>query len=221
MVDPTKITNYNLDQQQLEEVVLFWVCAAGKNGVTAARSLDNLLSKWRCLGRSAFQIVRKLVAMHDLPQEMKLAGIGCYNNKAKTFNALAHSGLNLKDCSLDCLESIPGIGPKTARCFLLHSRPNQQYAGLDTHILSFMRDCGISAPRSTPSGKKYRNLENQFLQIVKMSKKTVADLDLIIWNVYSGRSVDKFDIELLEKLKIDYHQRMIQNVESNCSLVSE
>jgi len=198
MVDPTKITNYNLDQHQLEEVVLFWVCAAGKNGVTAARSLNNFLS--RILNSSPFEVIRRT---ENLAQTMKNAGIGCYNNKAKTFASLANSGLNLKTCTVDDLENISGIGPKTARCFLIHSRPNQNLAGLDTHILSFMRDCGINTPKSTPTARKYKVLEKIFLQIVKMSKKSAADLDLLIWNVYSGRRQDRIAIEFIDKIKLD------------------
>lgn len=198
MVDPTNITSYNLSQHQLEEVVLFWVCAAGKNGVTAARSLNNFLSHHPNHG--PFDAIKKT---HNLAQAMKNAGIGCYNNKAKTFLALANSGLSLKTCTVDELEQIKGIGPKTARCFLIHSRPNQNFAGLDTHVLAFMRDCGIKTPKSTPTGNKYKSLEKMFLQIVKMSKKLVADLDLLIWNVYSGRRQDKIAMEFIDKLKLD------------------
>jgi len=220
MVDPTKITNYNLDQHQLEEVLLFWVCAAGKNGVTAATSLHKFLLRYD-KPKSPFERIRFLDKRTNLADQMRLSGIGCYNNKAKTFKALSKSGINLKTCTVEELESIPGIGPKTARCFLLHSRPGQNYAGLDTHILSFMRDCGIAAPRTTPTGKKYKSLEQQFLEIVKMSKKSVADLDLIIWNVYSGRSVDKFDIELLDKLKIEYLERITNYDQSNRPVVTQ
>lgn len=43
MIDPTNITDYNLSKEKLEEVILFWVCAAGKNGVTATKSLERTL----------------------------------------------------------------------------------------------------------------------------------------------------------------------------------
>lgn len=201
MVDPNNITSFNLSHDKLEEVILFWVCAAGKNGTTAARTLENLLANWRKPGESAFQVVRIIANKTSLAEEMRKAGIGCFNNKAKSFIALANSGLDLKTCSVEELEAIPGIGPKTARCFLMHSRPNQQYAGLDRHILNYMSDCGISTPKNTPTGKKYKDLEQQFLRLVKMSKKSVADLDLMIWKVYSGRHQDKKAIIFLDSLK--------------------
>lgn len=90
---------------------------------------------------------------------------------------------------LEDLEAIPGIGPKTARCFLIHSRPDQQYAGLDTHVLKFLRDKGHEVPASTPTGKKYKELEKVFLQYAAESGMTVADFDLAIWNQY--RSVKR------------------------------
>jgi hypothetical protein len=191
MVDPTKITNYSLSQSELEEVILFWVCAAGKNGVTAARCLNSLLCSWIDKlpnNSSPFQIIRFIFLNSDLAQEMKYHGIGCYNNKAKTFISLVNQSLDLKNCSIEDLESISGIGPKTARCFLIHSRENQQYAGLDTHVLKFLRDKGHVVPKSTPTGKKYYDLEKIFLQYVEDSGMSVADFDLMIWNDYrNGR----------------------------------
>jgi hypothetical protein len=193
MIDPTKITNYRLSQAKTEEVLLFWVCAAGKNGVTAAKCLDRLLSTWRERASrikpkpSPFDIIRHISQVGDLADEMKNHGIGCYNAKAKTFLHLVGKSMDLKKCTVEDLESVPGIGPKTARCFLIHSRPNQQYAGLDTHVLKFLRDKGHEVPKSTPTGKKYRDLETVFLKYVAESGMTVADFDLMIWNDYRNR----------------------------------
>lgn len=193
MIDPTKITNFNLNDHQLEEMILFWVCAAGKNGVTAARCLDELLCTWQDTTKkfkknpSPFDIIVAIINNGNLPAEMKKAGIGCYHNKSKTFISLINKRFDLKRCTVVDLESVYGIGPKTARCFLIHSRANQQYAGLDTHVLKFLRDKGHHVPKSTPTGKKYRELELIFLDYVKDSGKTVADFDLIIWNDYRSR----------------------------------
>ena len=184
-VDPDKITEYDSSVPELELRILFWVCAAGKNGNTAARCLQSLLNKWKALGRSPFAIVRNIP---NLAQEMKESGIGCYGNKSKTFIQLANSCINLKTCTVDDLEDIYGIGPKTARCFLIHSRPNQRLAGLDTHVLKYLREQGIDAPTSTPTGKKYRELELQFLALADKAGKSVADFDLEIWLSYRKKS---------------------------------
>lgn len=185
MLDPTKITKFNATKSELEEMILFWICAAGKNGVTAARSLDKLLLL--SLHGSPFDKIIEIAKKSDLSQKMKSCGIGCYNRKATTFLSLIDGKLNLKTCSVDDLEKISGIGPKTARCFLIHSRPNQQLAGLDTHILKFLRDQGLDVPKTTPTGKKYKEIEAMFLKYVKKSGMSVADFDLKVWNEYRSK----------------------------------
>lgn len=188
MIDPSKITNYNLDTYGLQEVLLWWILAAGKNGVTAARCLDSFLSSWKAGRELPFEVVKRVDSVASLPEEMKAHGIGCYNNKAKSWRHLSNSNIDLKSCTLEELESIPGIGPKTARCFLIHSRRDQNYAGLDTHLLKFLRLVGYDAPKSTPTKKKYAYLEKEFLDLVKKSGKPVAYFDLVIWNYYSKNS---------------------------------
>lgn len=192
MIDSANITNFNASKAELEELILFWVCAAGKNGTTAARCLDRLLTKWRSPEYSVyfypFTVIKTIDYYSNLEQELKEAGIGCYKSKTKTFLALINSGINLRTCTVEDLEDIYGIGPKTARCFLIHSRPDQRYAGLDTHILKYLRSKGHEVPKSTPTGNKYRKLEKIFLEYADQSGMSVAEFDLHIWNSYKIKS---------------------------------
>lgn len=191
MIDPEKITNYRLTDTQLEEHILFWVCAAGKNGHTAAKSLDKLL-KMVCgpYGTPMASIFRAY-SLYDLSQCMKACGIGCYNNKARTFKELSTEyltgRLNLRTCTAEDLEKIHGIGMKTSRCFILHSRYGARYAGLDIHLLKHLRTKGVeNVPKSTPSSKKeYERLEQQILKMADVANMTPAEYDLKIWNKYS------------------------------------
>lgn len=202
MIDPTNITNFKQTRPKLEEVMLFWICAAGKNGKTAARCLDRFLKTWRAETRlggaritsrpSPFECIKYICdvwSVEELANEMRNFGIGCYNQKSKTFAELAYSEFDLKTCTLEQLETIKGIGPKTARCFLIHSRPDQRYAGLDTHVLKYMRERGYEVPKSTPNGNQYRKIETQFLKLADESGKTIAEFDLEIWNEYSQRKI--------------------------------
>jgi len=204
MIDPEFITNYNLTDRELEEYILFWVCAAGKNGRTAARCLEVFLSMITFNNMSPFEAIRskdtydnlttdtmkKILSEHKTIAElMRLSGIGCYNNKSRTFIELAWSNINLKICTVDDLEKIYGIGMKTSRCFILHSRKNVRYAGLDTHILKFLKAMGYNTPKSTPTGKKYLELEAAFLNYADMVYKTPAEFDLDIWNQYSVKTL--------------------------------
>lgn len=196
MINPEKVTNYRLSDRQLEEFILFWVCAAGKNGRTAARCLEKFLRSQRAFydNSSPFIAVLKAHGKYNLPQLLKECGIGCYNSKAKTFFELAiakYKGeLDLRTCTPSDLETIHGIGPKTARCFILHSRKNAQVAGLDTHMLKHLRALGYpDIPKTTPTGKKYLTIENYVLSLAKEAGMSPADYDLMIWNKYSVKSI--------------------------------
>jgi hypothetical protein len=190
MVDPTNITNYNLTDAELEERILWWCLAAGKNGRTAAKQLDRLLNILTYNNFGPFESLRfydMSVTNAALPPLLRDCGIGCYNHKAKAIQSLIWSELNLRTCTAEDLESIYGIGMKTSRCFIIHSRPDAQYAGLDTHVLKFLRSKGVDAPLSTPgSRKKYLELEKIFLTYAQESGKVVSQFDLDIWNYYSG-----------------------------------
>jgi thermostable 8-oxoguanine DNA glycosylase len=192
MIDPEKVTEYDQRTNRLEEFILFWVCAAGKNGRTAARCLDKLLYALDITRTmSPFAAIRATKA--NLPQLMKKCGIGCYNSKAKSFRQLANTGLNLRTCTVDDLESIHGIGMKTSRCFIMHSRKNAQVAGIDTHLLKHLRAKGIKdVPKSTPGSKKqYLRLEKEILRLAKEANMAPADYDLMVWNKYSVKSTSK------------------------------
>jgi len=186
MVDPTRITNFNLTKHRLEEMILFWVCAAGKTAKTAAAGLELFLMLIRTQRNKRPFYDIKHRSRKRLPSYLKACGIGCYNQKAETFWQLAHSGLNLRTCSVDDLERIKGIGMKTSRCFIIHSRKDAQCAGLDTHILKFLRSKGFDAPKQTPTRRTYLALEREFLILAKKARKPIAIFDLEIWNEYAN-----------------------------------
>jgi endonuclease III len=200
MINPEKITNFNLTTSELEEHLLFWVCAAGKNGRTAAKCLDRLLNLFKNwtrnkklpIYRSPFKLIRQMNHFHKrkmwLADLMKQCGIGCYNNKSRTFLELVESYFDLQTCSVQDLERIYGIGQKTSRCFILHSRKDAKVAGLDVHILHYMRELGYDAPKTTPTGKKYLKLEQDFLKLTEEAGKTASEFDLEIWNQYSTKT---------------------------------
>jgi len=191
MIDPSNITTNTATLDELEELILFWVCAAGKNGRTAARCLDTLLDSIHKEGCSPFDCIR--ACNKPLPQLLKMCGIGCYNSKAKSFIQLSESSLNLRTCTADDLESIHGIGMKTARCFIMHSRSTARYAGLDTHILKHLRTKGVeNVPKSTPSSKReYKRLEKEVLKLADKAGMSPSQYDLMIWNKYSVKSTPR------------------------------
>lgn len=193
MIDPTDVTKYDRTEAELEEWLLFCIVAAGKTAKTQARLLDGFLTNLRNLSKeltgksnqSPFQLIWNADSIGALRSEIEKSRLGQYNRLEKSFRK-THDFLNkMKTISIDELETIPGVGPKTARFYLLHSRQNQNYAVLDTHILHYMRDNGLTALKVTPSGKVYAQTEQLFLNHAKSINKTLADLDLEIWTKYS------------------------------------
>jgi endonuclease III len=90
--------------------------------------------------------------------------------------------------TIEELESVYGVGSKTARFFVLHSRPDANVACLDTHILKWLNEKGYNVPKSTPSKKKYSEIEKLFLQEAIIHQMTPADLHLTIWKSYATKA---------------------------------
>ncbi len=188
MIDPSNITNFNLTDDQLEEHILFWVFAAGHSGRGAAKKINQVLNEARIsfeedhpnevCPTSPFELLDKV----DLTYVLGMANSFNPERMFKTIPQLIAAKLNLRTCSREELCKIYGIKMKTASCFIMHSRPNVRMAGLDRHILRFLRDRGVDAPQSTPSIKKYLELEEIYLNICDVEERNPAQFDLEIWN---------------------------------------
>lgn len=190
MIDPKNITNFNSSKHELQEVLLFWMAVAGKNAISTSNALERFLTQGRAESRRRlpFRVV-DWYEESDLAKKLKNNGIGCYNLRARGFRQLVGSNFDLNKVSIDELESIPGIGMKTSRCFVMHSRRDARCAGLDVHILRYMGKKGHEVPDSTPTGRKYLELEKRFLELADREAPGVpiADFDLQIWRAESGR----------------------------------
>lgn len=186
MIDPAKITNFQLTTASLQAHLIFWVLAAGKSGARAAQITNTLIKEYVPTNYNLFTCLRNY-SLDDIVNMCYRYGTGCHNNKGRSIYEVVNKNLDLKACTYNDLESIFGIGRKTSRCFIMHSRKNAQCAGLDTHILKFLRVMGIEdVPKTTPSSKKqYERLEQEFLILAKKYKKEPVVLDLMIWNEYS------------------------------------
>lgn len=181
MIDPTAVTNYNRTDAELEELMLFSIAVAGKTAQIVSKQLQSLLDA--VPGKSPFDKIKKLVKAGKLLSALKKSRLGKYGILVKAYTQI--TDFDLRTCTADELETVHGIGPKTARFFLLHSRPGIQVAALDTHILKFMKALGYDAPDNTPTGKKYKVLEAAFIEEAKKRGRSIAELDLAIWNHYS------------------------------------
>ena len=186
MINPDQITNYNRNQRELEEFLLFCIMVAGKSAKGTAQKLHQFLMR-RENNESPLEYVDALVHEElnlDLDTAMRNVRLGQYKRLGTAFRGILKFQNRLHEVSVKDLESISGIGPKTARFFVLHSRPNQQVAVLDTHILKYMYAQGYDVPKTTPPKHKYGIIEEQFLQLAHENNMSVADFDLQIWKSY-------------------------------------
>jgi len=133
MIDPNAVTDTARTDAQLEEFLLFCVVVAGKNADQQARKLEAFLQ-----GREPFALIRSLKGA-ELGAQLRRVKLGKYALLTRSFRALAGSGLDLRRCAWADLAALPGIGIKTAKFFVLHSRPGQMHGVLDTHVLAWMR----------------------------------------------------------------------------------
>ncbi len=198
MIDPWKITDYNRNQYQLEEYLIFCVAVAGKTAHQIMNALETFLQKgFKKYGHcTPFELIKKMIKRKKLMFYIKSSSLGQHRKLERAFGQLVDSGMDLDTCSVEDLESIHGIGPKTSRFFIVHSRKNTTHAILDTHILKFMREkLKIDTPKNTPSYNKYKELEKFFLDYVRdynvknHTSKTIAEMDLDIWTRYARKKV--------------------------------
>lgn len=189
MIDPRYVTKYDRTDAELEEFWLFCLVVAGKTAMVQAKLLDNFLNLCAEEG-TPFERVAEAQSDGDLLLCLKNSRLGQYTRLEKAMvESLTKLTGKLSTCTIDDLESITGVGSKTARFFMLHTRKDQKIAVLDTHVLRYMRDQGLTTQKGTPpKGPKYAELEQVFLNEVKKSGMSGADFDLHIWRTYSGNT---------------------------------
>ena len=180
MIDETNVTNFKRTNDELLEFFLFAIFVRGKTAHIQAKKLDEFLT---LLGGI------DTLTHHDderIDQTLRLVGAGQYNTLVpavlETLVRVRENPDYLREATVADLETIRGVGPKTSRFFVLHSRAKQRLAVLDTHILRYLGDrTGLSVPRTTPTGKKYAELEEAFLLQADFEGVDPAAMDLAIW----------------------------------------
>lgn len=195
MINPQQITDFNRDEEQLQEFLLFCLLVQGKKAQMQAYKLECFLDFLAHFTgeRLPFKMVNIAINYelddddgHMLLKAAKQFGLGNYTRLGQAIEEFLLLP-PLSAVTVEQLEKCFGMGPKSARFFVVHSRPNQQHAILDVHILRWMRMQGVDTPKLTPQGKKYGELEKIFLQFVQHSGQSVAEFDLTIWNDLSNK----------------------------------
>lgn len=185
MIDPNEITDYGRTLSELEELLLFSMACAGKNSDVQSKKLHGFLGN-----APPFQLIRGYSALGTLKDKLKSVGIGKYELLSQGFKQAAFDrSLNLRHHGWPYLSQLAGVGLKTAKFFLCHSRKDFIGAVLDTHILNWLRGKYPKAkiPKVPPSDPvKYHEIEAYFLAECYKLKVRPAELDLHIWKEMRG-----------------------------------
>ncbi|MDW9478838.1 hypothetical protein GOB57_09090 [Sinorhizobium meliloti] len=187
MVDPFKITDFNRDDAALQEFWLFCVAVAGKKATMIAGKIDEFLSL-KAPGELPFDYVRRLDAEGRLEAAMKGVRLGKYDLLGKSWPAIVSpEAPDLRTAEADELQDIHGVGFKTSRFFVLHSRDDANVAVIDTHVLKYLKSRRHRVPETIPVGKEYLRLEQLMLKYARAAGMTMADFDLTIWKHYASK----------------------------------
>lgn len=171
-----------LEREDLEYRLLYSALVAGKTATFAEKALWRLLHNGILPPRlSPFGIIRYLDGWPGrLRGRLEAARTGSYRRLERCLPALV--ALDPATCTIEDLEAVHGIGPKTARFFVLWTRPGARVAALDVHVLRWLRGRGHDAPASTPgSPRRYAELERVFLAEADRRGVEPRSLDHWIW----------------------------------------
>ena len=178
----------NLSERDLQARLIFSVVVAGKNAKFANNVIDKLFGKTKQL---PFNAVRQWIKEGSLRRRLKAARSGNYNKLVQCLPKLVE--LNPLTATLDELEAVKGIGPKTSRFYHLWIGKKTRCAALDVHILKFLKAMGHNAPKNTPTGRKYKELEEAFLTICEERGKSPNQMDADVWLAYSSKDEAKIE----------------------------
>jgi hypothetical protein len=186
MFDPVKANeSQGMSDAELEDFIIFAIFVCGKPADRTRKLVSNFY-KYKEKGEMPLAYVYRLRREHRLMDVLKEVRSGQYDRIGTVLSELSFSvacqAIDLRTCSPEELEKFKGIGFKTSRFFIMYSRQNVRYAVLDTHVLKWLRACGVDAPKTTPgSKKKYKELEEKFLQLCDQMNTKPDELDFGIW----------------------------------------
>lgn len=190
-VESEQVTRTEADQRRsLEYKLLFAITVAGKSAKFAQAAMEQFGFELRRHSNAPLWLpaIRDTLAESArlnrplLEDRIRAARMGNYAKLTAAFEDVASIALNLATITIDQLEAIRGVGPKTSRFFLRWSNRRERVAVLDVHILAWLAERGHNVPRSTPQDRKqYQRVETIFLNEADAIGVHPSDLDERIW----------------------------------------
>lgn len=187
MIDAYDVTKFDRSERELQEYLMFCLAVAGKKATVIAAKLDEMLSGMKP-EEDPFSYVLRLHSHGLLEAELMRVRMGKYSLLRHAYPMIAMRFIGrLSSVPISELETVKGIGPKTARYFALHSRSHPgDIAVIDTHVLKYLRDLGHSVPNRLPTRSNYGRLENLMIAAARRSGMGMAAFDLAVWSHYAS-----------------------------------
>lgn len=190
MIDPYALEG-KWTRRRLEEWILFAICVCNKPANATAIKVDAILRDlreavgFRGPSSTPFELVRSAACQNTLRAVLEKHRVGQYTRIERAFREVVTKIPEVLSTTVAELETVSGIGPKSARMILLYVKPQLRVAALDTHVLRWLRDQGYNAPKGTPSGRRYAELEKIVLAEADNRGLTPKELDKKIWQSYA------------------------------------
>ncbi len=187
-----KMINYtdNTEITKLQTKLIFSILVAGKSAKFAENKLNRLFYD---IDKTPFEYINELIKYNVLEEKLKFIKSGAYKKLMTCLPEVIK--LDVKNCDINELEAIKGIGPKTSRFFLMWGRGEDGYAVLDTHVLKWLRNLGYTVTKTTPHRYKYKEIENYFLEEAKKRNISPKELDSHIWDYFNTSGIGKKNME--------------------------
>jgi thermostable 8-oxoguanine DNA glycosylase len=179
LIKPLEVTDFERTNHRLQYFWIYAILAAGKNSDWASKKVVQIFEdKEPRVSPFNWLRTKRLVPL------LKRCRTGQYNRISRAIKETRT--LDLREDSFDAMEEVFGVGCKTSRFFILHSREDAKCVPLDTHILKFLKRHRVrNVPKTTPTSKKqYLRLEKAALRLISKHHPnlSLADADLLIWS---------------------------------------
>lgn len=173
---------YDRTPAELQQYILTCILAGGKTASDVEKKVNAVTAEVPDGTMPCDHLLQKA----NLKEYLQCNRTGMYQRLMGAISQITQ--LDLKTATVEELRTIPGVGPKTSRLFLLRSRRNVSHAAIDTHTLKFLRSNGVSrVPEKTPvSDCEYLRLEAELLRLFaeKYPDLTPAEADAKVWESY-------------------------------------
>lgn len=186
MIDPANVIKFDRDDHELQEFFIFALSVAGKSSYVQARKVHDLIHEALAFAGPAEMLplekIRVAAEAGRLRAAMEIVKLGQYTRIERALREFLDRGLSLRTCSEDDLAGLHGCNFKTAKFFLVYSRPGMRAAVLDTHVLRFFREIGVDAPAVSPQKRaEYERFERYFQALADFMGLSCAELDEALW----------------------------------------